>query len=246
MFSNAKTLAPTAKPSAGKKAAREVVQLSNVEQLAQLHALVKAATGAISAIEGTLKEEVFGMFLDRADGKKPDSFDAQEGNGMLNVQMRKRGTNSSLNAEECELLMAAGLNPDSIVKTPELFAINPDFAGDTALLNKVEKALGKIPGLPANFIVKQEEVKVSVVGDKLLEDAFLLKGKNRHYEEVVRIVTTLALKPTLLEMVPADMAKTIKEILEIEVSKEADPIKEVMVERAATRKAPAKSKKVAA
>lgn len=244
MFKDAKALTVAPK-AAGKKKEREVVELNNVEQLAQLHALVKAATGAISAIEGTLKEEVFGMFLDRADGKKPESFDAKEGNGMLNLQMRKRGTNSPLGETECSLLLEAGLVPDAFVKTPELFAINPAFAADTALLAKVEKALSKIAGLPDNFIMKQEAVTVNVVGDALLEQAFKLKGVNRHYEEVIQMVTTLAFKPTLLRLVPHDMAKTIEEILEIElVVENTDALKTALVDRAKS-KTP-KSKKTAA
>ena len=245
MFKDAKALTSAPK-TVGKKKEREVVELNNVEQLAQLHALVKAAQGAISAIEGTLKEEVFGMFLDRADGKKPDSFDAQEGNGMLNLQMRKRGTNSPLGEDECSLLLEAGLVPDVVVKTPELFAINPEFATDTSLLSKVEKALGKISGLPENFIVKQNAVVVNVVGDDLLEKAFKLKGVNRHYEEVIQMVTTLGFKPTLVKLVPGDMAKTIEEILEIQLTSSVpDELEKALVARAKS-KAPTKTKKIAA
>lgn len=209
MFKTAKTLNSSVKTTAGKKKDKEIIELPGAEQLAHLDAVIKAATAAKDAIENGLREVVLDKFMDQIGdtGKKPESFYGVEGFAEVNLQMRKRGTNSALNADEQELLSNKGVAFKREVITPQLFAINPAYATDAKLLERVEKALAKI--VPEDFIVMQEEKFKMVVDDDCLEAAF--KSGDR---EVIEIATCLAFKPKLTEMRSGDIAKTVAEILD--------------------------------
>ena len=141
------------------------------------------------------------MTLCAADNKKPESFTGKDGAASASVELRKRGTNSPLKEEEHALLLANGFAPTKQVVTQQLFAINPAYAGDAKLLEKVSGALGKIKDLPADFIVQQDEVSKMVVSEENVAEIFAARPKlNKDtFESLVRIVTTQALKPKLEE-----------------------------------------------
>lgn len=211
MFKNAKILekAPEVK---GKKAPREEVKVKGVEEFAQLAAAEKAIASAKAVLQESMVETVSAKFMkDIKDsgGKTPDSFNAVEGLGSINCQLKKRSTASALNEEERQILDGAKVPYHRQVTTPKLFAINPNYATDEKMLEKVEKALAKL-GLPDDFIVVQEEQAKYVIDDKALDKA--LKSGDK---EIVKLATTLAFKPTLSEVKPAEIAKTIEKVLGI-------------------------------
>lgn len=219
MFKEAKTLKNAATEPKGKKKERDLIPMLGCEQLAHLDAVIKAATAAKETIQERLSEKVREIFMGRiekADGKQPESFYMTEGLAEVNCQLRKRGANSALNDEEREILDKSKIEYQKEVITPQLFAINPVYAADNKMLEKVEKALAKL-GLPEDFIVMQEEKHKYVVDEDCLTKTF--KSKN---VDLIRISTTLAFKPTLKELRPHDLAATVEEILGIEKEEEKE------------------------
>jgi hypothetical protein len=209
MFKNAKAIEAKAETK-GKKKERRSILLSGVRKLAHLDAIIKAATSAKAVMESLVQDEVreeFEKEIERTGGMKPESFDAREGEAVINCQLRKRGANSALNEEERAIFETKGIKFKKEVITPQLFAINPEYAENEQMLGQVEKALAKL-GLPADFIVMQEEKVKYVVDDETLDKALRSQDK-----DVIRLSTTLAFKPTLEKVVPGDLAKTMEEIL---------------------------------
>lgn len=191
MFSTAKTIA--AKPTAKAKKEKLQIEVPGLSDLAKLDALIKAATAMKATLKSDIKAFGFDQFMDMAGGTRPSSFEGVDGVATASVELRKRGTNSALNDDEVAVLERFKIEPFKQVVTNGLFAINPKYAEDTALLGKVERALTKI--VPEDFIVQQAEVSKFVVSDEMLDDAFRA-GKPA---EVLAIMTTMALKPKLSE-----------------------------------------------
>jgi hypothetical protein len=73
----------------------------------------------------------------------------------------------------------------------KLFAVNPKYAADEALLGKVTKALEKI--VPEDFIVLQEERARYVITDEVLAQVFSKKAPR----EVLELCTSMSCKPQL-------------------------------------------------
>lgn len=188
LLQKAKTLAKPA--TAAKKAERLQIEISDIEKIAVIEAAIKTMTSTAEALKESVKEAGFQKFIAMATETRPDSFTGIDGKATASVEMRKRGTNSALNEDECNVLRQNGIQPFEQQVTPELFAINPKYATDAALIAKVEKALARI--VPEDFFVHQEGVSKMVVSDEMLDEAF--KKRN---EEVLRIVTCMALKPKL-------------------------------------------------
>lgn len=190
----AKAKAVTAKPTAAAKKTKQEIQMSGIQQLAEMHAMMASLKAASDTLAADLKEAGFAEFLNMSGSVRPESFKGVDGFATCSVEMRKRGTNSALNEDEVAVLEKLGLKPFTQVVTTEMYGINPEYAGNEALMNKVSKALEKI--VPEDFFVLQEGVSKQVVDDALCDAAFKLPaGEDR--TAAVRIATTMALKPKL-------------------------------------------------
>lgn len=232
MFNKAKALKNPVAETKGKKKERDLRPLAGCEQLAHLDAVIKTATAAKETLQNGLSEQVREIFMEKLQkngGQQPESFYGTEGLAEVNCQLRKRGTNSALNEDERKVFDEAKIPYHKEVITPELFAINPAYATDKKLLERVEKALAKLD-LPEDFIVLQEERHKYVVDDECLAKA--LKSDN---QEVVKVATTVAFRPALTEMKPDEIAKTVEELLGIE-KEEPEAEAEVKEEKPAKAK----------
>lgn len=190
----AKAKAVTAKPTAAAKKAKQEIVIPGILQLAEMKAMIASLEAAAKTLEGDIKEKGFGQFLNMTGSVRPESFKGTDGKASCSVEMRKRGTNSALNESEIEVLESLGLKPFTQVVTTEMYGINPAFAGNAELMEKVSTALESI--VPEDFFVLQEGVSKKVVDDALCDAAFQMQaGENR--TKAVRIVTTMALKPKL-------------------------------------------------
>ena len=205
MFATAKSIAPAPKAKPGKDKARH--EMPAVSDLAKLKALIVSATAMAAALETEIKEDGFEIFMDSKGSTRPSSIEAFGEGATCSVEFRKRGTNSALSDDEAKVLDLFGIKPFDHVVTQELYAINPKYAADGTLLGKVEKALSKI--VPEDFIVKQEGVSKKVVTDAMFDEAYKTAGA----EAVLRIMTTMALKPKLGE--EYDMANLIDDAVSI-------------------------------
>lgn len=208
LFASAKTIDT---PKAAKtKATKAEVTIAGLQQYAELKALQGAIAAVIGTLETEIKGEAFDMFMEKAQEthKAPESFNGVEGIATVNIQMRKRGTNSPLSEGELAVLEAAGIEAHEETSVQELFAINPAYATDAKLLGKVSKALEKI--VPEDFIMKQEKKAKMVVSNDTMEAAFKMGKIN---PEVVKVVTTMALKPKLTTVDIDAILADVKDLL---------------------------------
>lgn len=193
MFAKASKVA--AKPTAAAKKTKQEILIPGIQKLAEMHALQASLKAAMDTLAGEIKEQGFGEFLTMEGSIRPESFKGIDGQASCSVEMRKRGTNSALNEDEVAELEKLGLQPFTQVVTTEMYGINPLFAGDEELMNKVSKALEKI--VPEGFIILQEGVSKKVVDDAMCDAAFKMPAGTPEREAAVRMCTTMALKPKL-------------------------------------------------
>ena len=205
MFSTARSI--DSKPTAKVKKEKETVAVAGVRDIALLNALIKNATAMLETLEGEVKDQGFAHFMSLKGSTRPSSYVGQDGEATCSIEMRKRSTMSKLTDEEVGTLRAEGIEPFVQVVTQELFAINPKYAEDSKLLATVEKKLAGV--VPEDFIVKQDGVSKSVVSDEMLDEAFKKAGS----DAVLRIMTTMALKPKL--SAEYDMSNLITDALAI-------------------------------
>ena len=209
LFKNPKILTNAAPQPKGRKKQRGVVEVEGIERLNHIDTAINILTTARNSIEQGVLEKIHALFMRtiKADGGgKPESFNGVEGLAEANFQLRKRSASSALNDEERKILAKAKIPIRKEIITPKLFAINPEYATDKKLIEKVEKALSKI--VPADFIVMQEEKTKFIVDEACLEEA--LKTKN---SEVVKLVTTLAIKWVDSDDRPVNISKTVKSVI---------------------------------
>lgn len=211
LFAAAKSLEK--KPTGAKKADKKEIPIAKIQQVAEIKALMQTLAGTLESLETEVKTAGFEQFLDMECVGRPESFRGIDGLASASVEMRKRGTNSALNEDEVKLLREHGIEPFEQVVTQEMFGINPAYAGDEALMQRVEKALVKVAGLPADFIVKQEKVSKLVVTDEMLDLAFKKRDRT-----VLQITTCMALKPKLNAEYPMEkLFDNVKSIVQPEV-----------------------------
>lgn len=180
----------TKKPAKKSKPEMEIV---GVEQIAMIDALQDTLEALRATLEGEIKSAAFEHFttLIRETGQRPENFNATEGDATASMQLRRKSSSVALSDEAIALLQAEGIEPERQIVTPELFAINPAYADDKALLAKVEKALAKI--VPDDFIVQQQEVGKWVVSESTF-DAAIAK---RSSAAVIQAISTVSCGPKL-------------------------------------------------
>ena len=246
LFAKATKIAPKATGKA--KTDKKEIAIAGIQSLAEIKAMMTSLEAAAKTIETEIKTAGFAEFLAMETTVRPESFKGTDGLATASVEMRKRGTNSALNGDECNVLEQLGLKPFKQVITTEMFGINPVFAADKTLMGKVSKALEKI--VPEGFIVLQEEASKMVVDDTLLDAAFKLVDEDKR-KVALEIVTTMALKPKLdaeydmsklFDNVKAYLEPVGEEVVEAPVAK-VDPVVALEAEGAALVAAGKKSRK---
>jgi hypothetical protein len=196
LFDTAKAIEQPAKP---KGKGKLEVQVKGIEQLAMVDALQKALDGIRAGIESEVKGVALTGFLKhvRENGTRPESIRGVEGGASASLEIRRKGSNIGLTEQQVALLRDHGLEPHKDTTVPALFALNPTYAEDAALLRKVEAALAGI--VPPDFIVKQSERARFTVDEPLLERAVkLMREKQDVPVDVLTCLTVLACKPKLV------------------------------------------------
>jgi hypothetical protein len=213
LFSTAASIAP-AKTGKSAKPAKKEIPIEGLFAYANIDAAIKALEGLKASFEPQVKGNAFKAFMAMEGGVKPESFTGVEESATASMELRKRGTNSALKADEVILLQQHKINPLKEITCRELFAINPKYAADAELLGKVEQALADV--VPEDFIVKQDEISKMVVTDENVNEVFAAKTSlNKDvFESLVKVVTTQAVKAKLTQInfdnVMAEIAKLLK------------------------------------
>lgn len=188
----AEVAVPAAKKAAG------TFEIAGAEEYASIDAAIKALTAVKVTLEAEIKAAGVGHFIDKGmkDHKRPANFKVTEGAATLSLQLKSRGSNIAIGEDDQKRLRASKIplaTVDTITKT---FIINPAYAEDEKLLEKVSKALEKVAGLPEDFIQMQEQTKVVVDGDATIDAIFSLKSRAT-IEDLLPLVTTTAIRPSL-------------------------------------------------
>lgn len=212
MFDSAKPLKE--KKPASRKQSAEQVAMKGLAKFAKIDALIKSLEGVKETLDGELKTEAMDHFITEAGGRRPANFTAIDGQATASVQLKVRSTRSALKPDEVEFLKKAGVPVEVVVTTPKLFGINPKYATDEKMLEKIEKVLTKT-GLPEDLFVVQEEVSATVANEKSIEAVFA----GNMDADVVRMVTTLAIKPTLEEVAVRELFDEVKQMVAPDTAK---------------------------
>jgi len=202
MFSNAKTVALAPVPAAKGKASKATDAIEGWEELCALEAVSKALEGLVALKKEAIKSgPVTDLLVTRglALGRKPESLNPVEGDGKGSAYLAKRRANIALSEEELELLTetvgeaALPSYVETVEEAPALLAVNPAYAGDEALLRKIDKALSGVKGIPEDFIVQTEAKAKTVVADAAVNEMFKLTPEK--LDAVFAILAGISLRP---------------------------------------------------
>lgn len=192
LFARAKT-APATKTAAKKKSDKKEFNISGLSDLSTIDALMETLEAHRAAVAAKVKSQMKDQFVElgNIDGKRPANFRGVDGDASASCELKKRSSVSKLSDEEVEMLDDAGISYEKAIVVQEAFLINPAYASDQALMDKVSKALEKVPGLPGDFIQFQAEVSKNIVTDESMDQVF----KNGVADELLDIVSVLSVKP---------------------------------------------------
>ena len=211
LFNAAKNAGAAPKAKTAKKSDKPEVAIAGLTELASIDVMIKALEAARITLEDKIKEQMHNTFVTTGEavGKRPVNFRAVEGGNEASCELRKRSSRSVLSEEEQTLLTQNNIPFETIVDTKEAYFINPDYAADGALMDKVSKALEGVAGLPNNFIQFQAEVSRQVASDDSLDAVF----KSKVADDLLPIVGTLALKPVASDTDVTTALNDVKKLL---------------------------------
>jgi hypothetical protein len=207
LFSTATSLEVAPKKS--KADTKDKIEIKGLEKYATIASLMTNLETVAKTLEGEVKDQMRDVFT-RQNNKRPENFRGIEGHASASCEMRKRTIKSALSDDEVESLEKDGIAIGREVTIPARFIINPAFAEDMTLLQKVSDALQKIPGLPENFILQQAEQSHRVVTDETLNQVCAKGLIKRHFEKVA----TMAIKPKLeTELDIDDVLESVRKLV---------------------------------
>lgn len=215
MFATAKE-APSSPKGKGKKEKLKVA-IKGLEDLATIKYAMDALKGLYETVDADVRNQVKAWFIKTGGESKsqPENPEGDEGNGRASLQLRKRSSRSVLTDTEIALAKEFGLPLETQTDVAETFIINPEYANDQALLEKVSKALAKVPGLPEDFILKQTGKTTTVFADNAIT-ALFATGDMDKITAAIGMVGTFAVGPKVKDQLKA--AARVSEILALATS----------------------------
>ena len=209
LFKNAKVATQPAKTSKSKDKAE--VQIAGLGDLAAVDALIKTLTAVKETLESDVKAQALAEFKRQVNANRDyENFRGVDDGASASCEFRKRSSASGLNEADIDLLSRYGLPIGQNVQVESCYRINPKYTGDSALLEKISKAISKVKDVPEDFIEIQEGVSKAVV----TEDTINMACKNPEaFAEVATVIGTLAIKPKLESTDTAEVLETVKALI---------------------------------
>lgn len=209
LFANAKVANKPVKTAKAKE--KTNVEISGLANLAAVDSLIKSLTAVKETLEAEVKSQALAQFKAQvAEGKKLENFRGVEDDASASCEFRKRSVASALNEADIDLLKKFDIPFGQNVIVESCYRINPRYTGDSALLEKISKAIGKVKDVPEDFIELQEGVSKPVV----TEDTITVATRNsKAFDEVATVIGTLALKPKLEETDPLQIMDRVRELI---------------------------------
>lgn len=210
MFDKARGEAPVQEEKKKSSKKRPSYEQNGAEQFAAVDALIKQLEAVKESLEEELKSGAKKQFVKNgmATQTAPQNFDYTEATATVGVQLKKRSSRSLLSESEREVLTDAGVSYETETTQEETFLINPKYATDSKMLEKVAKALDGV--VPEDFIQHQDKVQKHSVGASTINEVFSKIQDMTEVEALLDIVSTLALKPTTTE---TDLNKLLKKVM---------------------------------
>ncbi len=179
------------------------VDIDGLETHASLVAVAKALEPLLKTSKAHIDAQTENALFEDglAKGRRPDNIKGKEGAANASLELRKKSSAWPLKEAAIELLTQNGISME--VKTK--YELNTELL-TPEVAAKVEIALNSVPGIPTNLITKVEDTYVS---EASLEELFALDEKSAR--EVLPVVATLAIKPTIAE----DFSTTLDRVVAI-------------------------------
>jgi hypothetical protein len=209
LFKTAKVAAQPVKATKSKDKAE--VQITGLGDLAAVDALIKTLSAVKETLEADVKAQALEEFKDQVhEHRKYENFRGVDGGASASCEFRKRSSASALNEADIDLLNRYGLPFGQNVQVESCYRINPKYTGDSALLEKISKAISKVKDVPEDFIEIQEGVSKTVV----TEDTINMACKNPEaFDAVATVIGTLAIKPKLEDTDTVGVLDTVKALI---------------------------------
>jgi len=176
------------------------------------YAHVDAVIKNLTTLRETLGEDINTKMkkIFKTGEKRPDNFRGIDGTASASCEMRRRASSSPLTTEERAAFDAAEIPYETLDVVPQRYIVNPKWAGDEKLLEKISAALAKIPGMPDDFIQLQEGSKKYVVTEESINTVYEKKLTDRFFT----MVSVLAIKAKLEKTDVKASIKVVKEIID--------------------------------
>jgi len=209
LFTNAKVASKPAK--AAKSKDKPEVVIEGIADLAAVDALMKS----LAAVKETLEAQVKAQTLDEfkaqvAQGRKIENFRGVDDGASASCEFRKRSSVSALTEADIDLLNRYSIPYGENVIVESCFRINPRYTEDSALLEKISKAISKVKDVPEDFIEMQAGVSKRVVTEETIAVAC---KDSKAFDAVASVIGTLALKPKLDETDTTKIIEQVKAII---------------------------------
>jgi hypothetical protein len=188
----AKAAIAPVKATPAKKSDKVRHAIVGLRNFAAVDEVIKSLTAIKTTIQAEVKQAQLTYFI--VEGmrakRRPANFEGFEGDATASCELRVRSSASVLTPEEQELLTENSISFEQSDKIVETYIINPKYAADQDMLEKVSKALSKVAGLPEDFIQLQSH-KVATASEKSIDEVFALTDVAK-VTALLPIVTTLA------------------------------------------------------
>lgn len=190
---------PDQKPAAPKKSKDVIVHFGReLDELAEMKAVIEALESKFKTGLEELKARAAEHFVKEGAmlGRRPANFKASGERSIASVQLKTKGAASKINEEEAKILEEAGI-PYSTTVDPGVFYFNPELNSQPEKLEKISKALSKIPELAEMDIIKfRSETVVRAVDDASMEALFEARNPVK-IDKFLHMVSTTAVAPKL-------------------------------------------------
>lgn len=209
LFKNAKVASKPAK--AAKKTDKAEVEIDGIASLAAVDALLKSLTAIKETLDAEVKAQMLVEFKRQvAETKTYESFRGTDDGASASCEFRKRSTASALTASEIDELNKFNVPFGQNVLVESCYRINPKYTGDSKLLEQISNAIGKVKGVPEDFIELQEGASKAVVTEDTIRVACNTPGA---FDKLASVIGVMAVKPKLDETDPAKLLEIVGELI---------------------------------
>lgn len=188
------------------------ITVPGLKKLGALKQAVKTLEASAETLEGEIKTRLIERFqrVGMAQGERPENLKGHEGGTEASLQLRKRIATSPLHPQEQRLMKQYNIPMEKRIKQPERFSLNPKYAGDKKILDKINKKL-KEADLPSDLFLYQAEESSYTPSEDALDKIMALKDETV-VETLLSFCSTIAIRFTATAN-PIEMREIIDDVL---------------------------------